>query len=117
MREESDRGTPYPQICLIRFPKKLKKKLNWKGKGFQVKIPTFSNIGIRDLTHLRFADDIIVLIAKNGSELGRMGEDLKEASEEIGLNINLSKFKVLLNIPALGEIKLTEVKIERVTEY
>lgn len=46
-----------------------------------------------------------------------MAEDLKEASEEMDLSINLSKTKVMSNISALGEIKLKAVKIERVTEY
>lgn len=46
-----------------------------------------------------------------------MAEDLREASEEMGLGINFSKTKVMSNIPALGEIKLNDVKIERVTEY
>lgn len=70
----------------------------------------------KNLNHLRFADDI-VLIAKNDRELNSMAEELREASEEFGLGINLAKTKVLSNISNLGEIKLGGMVIEKVQDY
>ena len=70
----------------------------------------------RNLTHLRFADDV-VLVTKNGKELGGIAEDLRRASEEMGLGINLNKTKILSIISALGDIKIMDTKIDRVSEY
>lgn len=40
----------------------------------------------RDLMHLQFADDV-VLIGKNGQELSEMAGDLEKVSKEMGLTI------------------------------
>ena len=91
-------------------------KLGWKSRGLKIKIRG-PNLGeYKNLNHLRFADDVM-LIAKNSMELGAMAEDLRRASEEYGLSINFSKTKVLSNISNLGEIKVGGNVIEKVQEY
>ena len=55
------------------------------------------------LTHLRFADDIVVF-AESGEELQSMIKDLKEASQAVGLEMNLSKTKVMFNRHASSRI-------------
>ena len=91
-------------------------KLGWKNRGLKIKIRGLNLGKYKNLNHLRFADDV-VLIAKNGEELGGMAEDLRRASEEYGLSINFSKTKVLTNISNLADIKVGENVIEKVQEY
>ena len=47
-----------------------------------------------ELTHLRFADDI-VLVTSNIGDLQGMLQELEAKSKEIGLKINKSKTKVM----------------------
>ena len=63
-------------------------KINWEGKGI--------NIDGEYLSHLIFADDI-VLVAKSPQELESMLTDIHLASKPVGLSMNLSKTKVMLN--------------------
>ena len=63
-------------------------KINWEGKGI--------NIDGEHLSHLIFADDI-VLVAKSPQELESMLTDIHLASKPVGLSMNLSKTKVMLN--------------------
>ena len=44
-----------------------------------------------------FADDIVQLVAKSPEELGNMRTDIHIASKPVGLSMNLSKTKVMLN--------------------
>ena len=53
-------------------------------------------VGERRLTNLRFADDI-VLFSSSASELGQMLEQLNAASREVGLEMNMSKTKLMTN--------------------
>ncbi|KAG1683688.1 Protein eyes shut [Nymphon striatum] len=48
------------------------------------------------LTHLRYADDV-VLLSESPQELQLMVEELRTASNKVGLEINLSKTKVMFN--------------------
>ena len=64
------------------------KKVNWKNKGFQIKIPGPNLLEFKSLNYLRYADDV-ALIVKNGRELSNMVEDLRRASKEYGLSINM----------------------------
>ena len=68
-------------------------KINWEGKGI--------NIYGEHLSHLIFADYIIVLIAKSPEELESMLTDIHLANKQVGLSMNLSKTKVMLNETAI----------------
>lgn len=78
------------------------KKLSWQQKGV--------NIDGRYLNHLRFADDI-VLMSTNAGELSSMLLDLKEASQIVGLEMNLQKTKIMSpdNICVTVDNKVLEV--------
>ncbi|KAG1654084.1 putative uncharacterized transposon-derived protein F52C9.6 [Nymphon striatum] len=62
--------------------------LNWTSKG----IP----INGEGLTNLRFADDV-VLFPESPQEFQLIVEELRTASSKVGLEINLSKTKVMFN--------------------
>lgn len=53
----------------------------------------------------------------NRTELKAMADNLRRASEEMGPSINLSKTKIMTNIPNLEKIKVNGVEIEEVSEY
>lgn len=84
------------------------KKLNWTGMGI--------NIDGKELTHLRYADDI-VLIAKDETELTKMLEQLNEKSTQIGLKININKTKIMTNAPMPIHIAINGADIENVDSY
>lgn len=69
------------------------------------------------MNNLRFADDNVVLIAKNRAELKYMADGLARVSEEVGLTINKFKTNILTNIKDLDEIKIGEEVINKVLEY
>ena len=84
------------------------KKLNWNEMGI--------NINGKFLNHLRFADDII-LIAADLDQLQTMMNQLHQESSKIGLQMNLSKTKVMTNIDDDAVIKVGDDVIERVDSY
>lgn len=67
------------------------------------------------LTHLRFADDIVIM-AETPEVLEHMLNTLNNESKKIGLYMNLSKTKVMTN-GIQSPIKLLETNIEYVSEY
>lgn len=73
------------------------------------------NIDGRTLTHLRFADDI-VLFAKTPGDLCRMLNELASESEKVGLKLNPEKTKVMTNGPKSG-IHVGASQISYVEEY
>lgn len=73
------------------------KTLDWKGCGI--------NINGEHISHLRFADDIVV-IAESLQELQQMLDDLAESSQRIGLRMNLDKTKVIFNDHVVPELEL-----------
>ena len=84
-------------------------KINWEGKGI--------NIDGEHLSHLIFADDI-VLIAKSPEELVSMLTDIHLASKPVGLSMNLSKTKVMLNETAItSTVTVDGNVIENVARY
>ena len=84
-------------------------KINWEGKGI--------NIDGEHLSHLIFADDI-VLVAKSPEELESMLTDIHLASKPVGLSMNLSKTKVMLNESATtSTVAVDGNTIERVDRY
>ncbi|KAG1649311.1 putative ubiquitin carboxyl-terminal hydrolase MINDY-4 [Nymphon striatum] len=83
--------------------------LNWTSKGIPIN-------GDR-LTNLRFADDV-VLFSESLQELQLMVEELRTASSNVGLEINLSKTKVMFNrnveiLPIMTE----NVALDQVDRY
>ena len=65
------------------------KLLEWQGFGI--------NINGEYITHLRFADDIVVM-AESLEDLGTMLEDLNRVSQQVGLKMNMDKTKVMSNV-------------------
>ena len=69
------------------------------------------------LSHLIFANDI-VLVAKSPEELESMLTDIHLASKPVGLSMNLSKIKVMLNDNAIGSTVAVDGNIiEKVDRY
>ncbi|XP_063635113.1 uncharacterized protein LOC134805838 [Cydia splendana] len=64
------------------------KLLEWEGLGI--------NINGEYITHLRFADDIVVM-AKSMEELSMMLDDLNRVSQRVGLKMNMDKTKLMSN--------------------
>lgn len=64
------------------------RRLNWEHLGI--------NIDGQLLSHLRFADDI-VLLAKTAEDLTRMIKELAKESERVGLAMNPEKTRVMTN--------------------
>ena len=84
-------------------------KSNWEDKGL--------NIDCEHLSRLIFADDI-VLIAKSPEELESMFTDIHLASKPVGLSMNLSKTKVMLNENAImSMVAVYGNTIEKVDRY
>ncbi|PZC78089.1 hypothetical protein B5X24_HaOG202624 [Helicoverpa armigera] len=83
------------------------RRLEWDHYGL--------NINGENLTHLRFADDIIIL-ARSKDQLQYMITDLDRESRKVGLTMNTSKTKAMTN--ALEDtILLNAEPVEFVKEY
>jgi len=93
--------------CLERALKKLK----WENKGI--------NIDGEHLSHLRFADDIIIF-ANNMQDLQQMINEINTVSQEVGLSINLKKTKIMKNKYVTDDnqaITINNIEIEKVDHY
>lgn len=64
------------------------------------------NVNGEYITHLRFADDIVVMVATM-EDLSSMLDDLSRASERKGLQMNMDKTKVMAN----AHVAPTPIKI------
>ncbi|CAG4999976.1 unnamed protein product [Parnassius apollo] len=87
------------------------KLLDWKGYGI--------NINGEYITHLRFADDI-VLMAESLQDLSTMLNDLNGVSQRIGLKIkmNMDKTKIVFNIHVTPmPVVVGSTMLEVVDEY
>ncbi|KAG1652893.1 putative uncharacterized transposon-derived protein F52C9.6 [Nymphon striatum] len=83
--------------------------LNWTFKGIPIN-------GDR-LTNLRFAEDV-VLFSESPQELQLMVEELRTASSKVGLEINLSKTKVMFNRNVeIQPIMTGNVALDQVDRY
>ena len=67
---------------------KVFRKLNWSRRGIL--------IDGEYLSHLRFADDIIIF-TRNIAELHEMLQELNQAGLEVGLSMNFKKTKIMRN--------------------
>ncbi|KAL0852533.1 hypothetical protein ABMA27_017019 [Loxostege sticticalis] len=72
-------------------------------------------IGAKNLTNLRFADDI-VLFAETPSQIQKMLEELSTASLEVGLEMNRSKTKIMTN-RAKSRVTVDGKEMQYVDEY
>ncbi|KAA5608736.1 reverse transcriptase family protein, partial [Pseudomonas aeruginosa] len=85
------------------------KLLEWQGLGI--------NINGEYITHLRFADDIVVM-AESLEDLGRMLGDLSRVSQQVGLKMNMDKTKVMYNVHVAPTIvTVGSSTLEVVDEY
>ncbi|GBP07065.1 LINE-1 retrotransposable element ORF2 protein [Eumeta japonica] len=83
------------------------RKLNWEHLGLIIN-------GAR-LNHLRFADDLVIM-EEDPLLLEFMTQSLVERSREVGLEINISKTKMMTNsVPV--DITINGQKLEYVEEY
>lgn len=83
------------------------RRFEWESMGL--------NIDGRKITHLRFADDI-VLFAKTSGDLNTMLNELASESEKVGLKLNPDKTKVMTNGDKTS-IRVNESQISYVEEY
>ena len=85
------------------------RKLDWSKKGIK--------INGEFLSHLRFADDIVI-ISSNPNELEEMLTELAEASIQVGLKMNLQKTKIMFNaFASKKKIMNNSNEIEEVESY
>ncbi|KAA5586822.1 reverse transcriptase family protein, partial [Pseudomonas aeruginosa] len=85
------------------------KLLEWQGLGI--------NINGEYITHLRFADDIVVM-AESLEDLGRMLGDLSRVSQQVGLKMNMDKTKIMYNVHVAPTIvTVGSSTLEVVDEY
>lgn len=84
------------------------KEINWDRKGI--------NIDGEYLSHLRFADDIVIT-TDSFSEAQQMLTEIKLASENIGLNINFEKTKFMTNLVPNNTMESNGNKVEQVHKY
>jgi hypothetical protein len=83
--------------------------LNWKGRGI--------NINGEYISHLRFADDIVIM-AETLQDLQLMLNELADSFVRIGLRENLDKTKVMFNKNVLPEpIAIPGVVLDVVQKY
>ena len=64
------------------------KLLEWQGFGI--------NVNGEYITHLRFADDIVVT-AESLEDLGTMFDGFSRLSQQVGLQVNMGKTKIMIN--------------------
>ena len=84
------------------------KSLSWENRGI--------NIDGERLTHLRFADDI-VLISDNIGNAKQMLEELVGASLKVGLRINTSKTQIMTNLVLAQSIRIGDSDIKETHLY
>lgn len=100
-------GDPASAKLFIAVLEMIFRKLNWAQYGIKIDGET--------LTHLRFADDI-VLIERKEENLQNMLNQLTKESMKVGLQINISKTKVLSN-QSESKLTINNEKIEKVQEF
>ncbi|XP_072938827.1 uncharacterized protein [Epargyreus clarus] len=85
------------------------KLMEWKGFGI--------NIDGEYITHLRFADDIVIM-AESLEDLNTMLNDLCDASQRVGLKMNMDKTKIMSNVHVTPmPVVVDGVTLEVVDEY
>ena len=100
-------GDPLSPILFSAVLETIFRGFDWKDQGI--------NIDGRKLTHLRFADDI-VLISKTPQDLQGMLNDIARESRKVGLKLNPEKTKLITN-GVKDPIKVGDTDITYSNEY
>lgn len=100
-------GDPLSPRLFLAALEMIFKNLEWDNLGLK--------IDGRTLTHLRFADDI-VLFANTSEELEKMINELAAESIKVGLKLNPDKTKIMTNNKKIP-ITVAEAPISYVDEY
>ncbi|CAH2088608.1 unnamed protein product [Euphydryas editha] len=100
-------GDPISPTIFIAVLERVIGQLKWEKLGL--------NINNKYINHLRFADDI-VLLSDNKMELQTMINDLHAASQQVGLEINRSKTKIMTNYRKFPVYLINE-ELEYVDSY
>ena len=69
----------------------------------------------RNINNLRYADDT-TLMAESKEELKNLLMKVKEASEKVGLKLNIQKTKIMASSPTTS-LQIDGGKMETVTEF
>lgn len=100
-------GDPISPKLFIAVLQHVMGELPWSNQGI--------NINGKFLSHLRFADDII-LFSETPHQLNKMVNELNQASIKTGLEMNLEKTKVMSNRTATP-ISINNTPLEFVNHY
>lgn len=100
-------GDPISPKLFIAVLQHVIEKLPWSNRGI--------NINGNILSHLRFADDII-LFSETPQQLNKMVNDLNQASTKVGLEMNLQKTKIMTN-GSVTPIMINNTPLEFVEKY
>ena len=102
-------GDPISPKLFTATMEEIFKNLSWESKGIV--------INGENLTHLRFADDIL-LVSHDPQELQSMIRELSNESKKAGLNMNIKKTKVMLSRKLQNHlITVDGTRIENVESY
>lgn len=88
IRRGVKQGDPLSPKIFIAVLEQILRGLSWTRKGIHINDKT--------LSHLRFADDI-VLFSESAKQIESMVNELSSASQRIGLELNTSKTKIMTN--------------------
>lgn len=103
---QGDPGSPKYFSAVL---EKVFRALNWQEKGLDVN-------GKR-LSHLRFADDIVIF-SNTYEELHTMIEELEREGRKVGLEMNINKTKVMrVNMSEKEILRVGDREIEEVEEF
>ena len=100
-------GDPISPKLFIAVLQYIMKDLPWSTQGIDVEG--------HFLSHLRFADDII-LFSESSHQLNSMMNDLQQASTKVGLEMNLDKTKVMTNYRKTP-IMVNNIPLEFIEKY
>ncbi|EPB69226.1 hypothetical protein ANCCEY_11678 [Ancylostoma ceylanicum] len=102
-------GDPISPILLSVVLESVIRKCDWDDFGV--------NVNGRMLSHLRFADDIVLLIL-TPQEAERMVRQLDEVGKKVGLQLNAKKTKVMRNrIADPSAVRLGQTTFEDTDDY
>lgn len=101
-------GDPLSPILFISILESIISKLDWGRLGIYIKGEY--------LSHLRFADDL-VLLSETAGQMQRMIGSLHHVSAKVGLEMNLTKTKVMTNTSWKESIIINGQPLEHVEKY
>lgn len=101
-------GDPISPKLFSAALERIIRNLEWKDQGL--------NINGENLSHLRFADDLI-LFSECPRKLQQMLQQLSDQSAVAGLTMNITKTKIMTNSSKTQKITVNMQEIEYVEEY